>query len=220
MKQNKAPKLTESLTKQYDLLNAPTKTSASRKIVIVDDLEGNKETGNSTVHVYPDKESPVDLQNIYKTFNNFDEFSSRPSQEILTHHANIFNEEPPKKQILITTALYVWAWFVKNGTPHIPESQQVDPVTGKKERKSSIKTRKYFLGTQSTLPEKCPAQMITCNKIFTELLNKSGKDSITEAELEAEIIQRTSELKTRQDPWRIFQYYRPRLIANKLIRSE
>lgn len=57
-----------------------------------------------------------------------------------------------------------------------------------------------------------------CLNILKEHLKDSK--SITEDDFKAAIYAEQSRLKTKQDAWRIFQYYRPQLIANKYIKCE
>jgi hypothetical protein len=58
---------------------------------------------------------------------------------------------------------------------------------------------------------------MACLKIFEDSMD-TEKHTISEKDLKDAVIKRAAELKTRQDPWRIFQYYRPQLIQAKLIR--
>lgn len=57
------------------------------------------------------------------------------------------------------------------------------------------------------LAAKMPPQAKTCLAILEAL----GTDEISEADAMKAVADRKDELRTRQDPWRIFQYYRPRL---------
>lgn len=48
-----------------------------------------------------------------------------------------------------------------------------------------------------------------------QIIDQLEVDTYTEAELQQAI-----KVRTKQDPWRIFQYYRPKLLALKLLRVE
>jgi len=153
------------------------------------------------------------VQNIWPTF---DKFAETPKAQLLTYHAQLFKSEPPETQDLTITALMVWyklAEIATNRTFKAP----TDPISGKK---STTSASTYKLGSIVT-PElgliKTP-QALACYKIFKETL--AARDFITEAELKVAVIARAGELRTRQDPWRIFQYYRPTLIKLLVLRRE
>ncbi len=82
------------------------------------------------------------------------------------------------------------------------------------ERANSAKYRK---GKNNVCDIKTP-QAKTCFTIFVDCIAK--KDHVTEKELRDLVEKRVSELRTRQPAWRIFQYYRPQLIASKLMVRE
>lgn len=191
----------------YELLSAPTAKTAARKVIV---------SGDKTIHLFPDKDSIVPATiDIDMEFKNFDDFLARGKQTILHWHHTLFGVEADKKQDLMATALYVWAYFTKNGTPHLPDT---NVVTGEKVRKSSIAGRMYTFGPTREVPEKLPPQAKTCYKIFTDCTGETN--TVSEEFLKNEITRRAAELKTKQDPWRIFQYYRPQLIAAKLIKHD
>lgn len=48
-----------------------------------------------------------------------------------------------------------------------------------------------------------------------QIVDQLEESTYTEAEL-----QQVVKVKTKQDPWRIFQYYRPKLLAAKILRIE
>jgi len=152
----------------------------------------------------------------WDNFNNFDE--SINEQTALTYHENLFLAPPPKGQELITTKLHVWHKLCsqvknnltdKSGTPK-------DPVTN---RKSTILNCTYSKGdiTEGTADVKT-FQALRCLDLFRRCIG--DKEEVTEGELKQFVIDNAGELKTRQDPWRIFQYYRPALIAAKLLRRK
>lgn len=197
-----------TIPEAYQLLNLPLKKEAGLRKIIIDP------TG--TIHALPSSDTPIPADITIDTeFKSFDDFSSRPEQTILAYHEQFFKCEPPKKQSKITTATYVWAYLIKEAKPRL-EATKAD---GTKERKSSISSRLYLPGTEdhTKILLKTP-QARTCLTIFHDLLKSLNKPSVTEAELKAEVYRRQAELKTRQDAWRIFQYYRPQLIQAKLLR--
>lgn len=206
-KKNKSTKQIE-LPAQYLDVILPDKKRAERKVVLGTD---------GKFHVFANSQVPVpaDLA-IEKEWKNFDEFSNQNSQTVLAYHEQFYKCEPPKNQNIVTTALYVWAQIIgPQAVPHLAETK----LDGTPERKSSYATRQYFPGSgdPKTTVIKTP-QAAACYRIFTDLLGTSP--SVTEENLKASVIQRASELKTKQDPWRIFQYYRPTLIKLLLLRHD
>ncbi|HRI37096.1 MAG TPA: hypothetical protein PLO50_00915 [Nitrospira sp.] len=184
------------------------KEHASRKIII-------DPTGK--IHAFKDETTvvPPEIQ-IDREFLGLDKFTELPTQTILAYHEQFFKSEPPKKQNKITTALYIWAYMLREATPHLANT---NPVTGEKTRVSSVAGRKYFKGSEFGKPNELKTyQALQCLALFTELIGDNP--SITEEQLKAHVIKEAARLKTRQDPWRIFQYYRPKLISLHLLRYE
>jgi hypothetical protein len=208
MKQNKP----STLPDRYTEIKLIKKQHTLRKVII--DTLGK-------FHSYKDAESKVDpTVTIDKEFQSFDDFDKQGKQTILAYHEQFFKQEPQRKQPLNTTALMCWMYMLSEAAPHV---EGTDPVTGKRERKSSIAGRRYSLGTSAKPGSyECPGiltyQAVQCHRIFIDTLAKN--ESVTESDLKAEITRRAPELKTKQDPWRIFQYYRPKLIAAKLIKHD
>lgn len=199
----------QSVPDVYHLLSLPLdKKRASRKIVI--DVSGK-------IHEFTDGSVPVPVEIVPdREWQNFDQFVELPKQTVLAYHEQFFGVEPPKKQSHTDTAVACWAYMVKEAKPHLPDT---DPVTGKKERKSSLGTRRYFLGSRDRKTVVMPFQMSKCLDLL-EASIPQNRDYVTEEELSQVVTNRAGELKTKQDPWRIFQYYRPRLIQEKLLRYE
>lgn len=153
------------------------------------------------------------VQNIWPNFNKFAEM---PKAQILTYHAQLFKSEPPEGQDLVTSAVYVWYKLCDIATDRTIKTP-TDPISGKR---STISASTYSLGSITDVPLgliKTP-QASACYKIFRETLDTA--ESITEAKLKEAIMARAGELKTRQDPWRIFQYYRPSLIKLNVLRRQ
>ena len=190
------------------------------KMGILVDLNNNI-TLFETPHRLESMESYKSLivPSIMNRWDNHDAFNEQGKNTILTWHSNLFNAEPPKGQSLLEASLYCWYELCHRAKNRLMNTAPTDPSTG---RKSSITTRKYFIGNEPDITKtqiKTP-QALACYKIFTEELSKTGTNHISEGDLKTKVIERAPELKTRQDPWRIFQYYRPQLISAKLIRYE
>lgn len=160
---------------------------------------------------------------IDKVWANFDEFVVQTNEQtMLAYHEQLFGGKlPPKKQDLITTKLIIWhkmMSLIKNDmTVKESEGSPKDPVSG---RKSSIATRKYFLGeVKEGSADITTYQALKCLELIRVAISEEI-GFIEEAELKQYIIDHAEVLKTKQDPWRIFQYYRPQLIKAKLIKHD
>jgi hypothetical protein len=116
-------------------------------------------------------------------------------------------------------------------TAKLPEKR--DPLTGKKKRgrkKQNLANRRYFLQLTPGIPKEkkallddAPVTTRQAKKIwefFIDEFLETGSLYVTEARMQNLVNDRAEELRTRQDPWRIFQYYRPELIQCKLIKLE
>ena len=149
------------------------------------------------------------------------DFMEEGKQTMLAYHENLFKCTPDKSLNPVQIAQYVWAKIISiavdRRTTNIPKTS-----TG---RKSTIGLCEYRLGANADQPNllKTP-QANACLKLFKECIEGTGPDGsqlkdrfILEADLRQYIVDHAAELHTRQDPWRIFQYYRPQLISEKLI---
>jgi hypothetical protein len=52
------------------------------------------------------------------------------------------------------------------------------------------------------------------------ILELDGTESVSEARAMELIAEHKDQLRTKQDPWRIFQYYRPRMIESDILRMK
>lgn len=151
---------------------------------------------------------------IQKTWaKGLSDFIDIGTQTMLCYHENLFKCTPDKSLTPIQIAQYTWAKIVSiavdRRTTHVPT------LAG---RKSTIGLCEYRLGTVETDTGLKTPQARSCLKLFKEAIGlKPEQDFILEADLRQYIIDHAAELHTRQDPWRIFQYYRPQLISEKLI---
>ena len=192
----------------YDNLAAPSKTVAAR-MVIIDDA--------GQVHVLPSNESRVPLDVIIDTqFKDMDDFMKRGAGTIRAYHAKFLGAEIPKGVEVEQAAFMTWAWFVKNGKPILDGTVKAE--TGEKERKSSIGECLYMRGESKDSTVIVTAQAKVCWSLFERCIE--ARPHVKEAELRQFVEANAAELKTKQDPWRIFQYYRPKLIEAKLLRRQ
>lgn len=181
----------------YASLVLPDKTRASRKVVI---------DRTNKIHVYQGKDSVVDGDiSTDVVHESLDDFAKKGKQTILTYHEQLIKDAIPKGQDIYLTACYVWAYFLKYGVPHLDTSPQATQ-SGKV---SKVLSRTYTIIAISLPEVHIPNQASACLRILSDAA-KDGK--VTEDVARAAIAQRAPELKTRQEPWRIFQFYRPQLI--------
>lgn len=207
-KSKQAPK-----TDIYASLMALTKPHTMQKIVV--DLQDK-------LHIFKDESVPVPAEiSISSTFTNFDKFSDLPAALISELHKKYFGVVPPKDQNPVTSASWVWAYMIKHATPHLANT---DPVTGEKERKSSNAKRGYRLTDKKLdVGEIKTFQAIQCYKILYDLIATCDPQDpaiVSEELLKNTVERRAAELKTKQDPWRIFQYYRPKLVSLGYIKHD
>jgi hypothetical protein len=161
---------------------------------------------------------------IHKKWPKIESFMEENPQTILAYHEELFKGNPPKDQDILTTAQYVW-----NKLFTLAVDRRPLPVAHINGRKSTIGLCEYRHGTCNDNSVLKTPQARTCYKLFCEALQQQEGDDvdienskktdffITEAKLRQYIVDHASELYTKQDPWRIFQYYRPLLISEKLI---
>lgn len=202
-----------------------TRDASRQHHCIVEDTHGNFFRFNTP------QENHIVTEAVQKVWPNFNKFSDENKATLLTYHQNLFKAEPPKDQDLVTTAVYTWFKICDIATDRTAKT----PVNADTGRKSNISTRKYFPGEITNDNEVKTPQAIACFRIFKDALNaKTATDTkdmpedikknytpfLTEAELKQAIINRAGELHTRQDPWRIFQYYRPTLIRVKVLKHD
>lgn len=194
-------------------------TSATRTtICVMEDLNGNFSLHNNRSALEKLQSfSALIKDTIQKIWDGFDAFTRENKQTILAYHANLFGAEPPKNQDIVITALYTWNKIIKAAKTDMTTEVPVS-ATG---RKSTIGLCEYTLGpTEGDGQLKTP-QAKACLKLFRQCLTERSankdKPMITEEVLKQFIVDHASELHTRQEPWRIFQYYRPELISQNLL---
>ena len=202
---SKQPKLAKSTPELYTGLD----TTRDLKAHITEDVHFG-------FYVFDRREACHILKEaIQKQWDGITTFLDLPKQTLLTYHENLFKDNPPKDQDLTLTAQYCWAKIVSIAVDRRSSSVPVS-ASG---RKSTIGLCKYALGPVSTVPVKFPPQAKTCYTFVAEMIAKITTDdkTVTEADLRQYTINNATRLATRQDPWRIFQYYRPLLINERLI---
>lgn len=212
----KQPKQVE--VKSTPELYAGLTINKDNKACVIEDVHGFFYIFDSVAAIHILKEARQ------KTWEGIDKFLDLNKATIECYHENLFKANVPEKQNLTLTAQYCWAKILSLSIDR--RSNQV-PVSATG-RKSTIGLCEYRLGA-ITVPNLKTPQAQACYLLLTEVLksdkatitldaeNKEVDRHVTEKVLKQYIIENATRLHTCQDPWRIFQYYRPILIADKLI---
>lgn len=219
-KQKQAPEPAEIKSTPTIYHGIDTKTVTRPNVCVMEDLNGNFSLHNSREAIEKLQSfSALIKDTIQKIWDNFNKFTEENKNTILTYHANLFGAEPDKDRDITLTALLVWNKIIATAKSDL--TTQVPVIAG---RKSTIGLCEYRLGSvkEGTGQLKTP-QAIACIKLFRRCIienasiYKAEDPMVSEAVLRQFIIDHATELHTRQDPWRIFQYYRPNLIEEHLI---
>lgn len=197
-----------------------TNTATRPNVCIMEDLNGHFSLHNSRSSIEKLQSfNALIKESIQKIWENFNKFTEENRNTILTYHANLFNSEPDKERDIVITAMLVWNKMIATATADL--TTEVPVIAG---RKSTIGNCEYRPGKikEGDGQLKTP-QAKACLKMFRQCLTDNADSYppedpyVTEAVLRQYIIDHAAELHTRQDPWRIFQYYRPSLMAEHLI---
>jgi len=168
--------------------------------------------------------SPRDM---FKDWNHFSEVT--PLERLETLYFACFDKKPTKKLLEDKIELSVQVWIRLCETAMDRTEGDGTPSggtnTGARRTAAKLADRAYeVIKTIVPADMKLPPQAKTCLEFFTELQTKAGHDdakgifTVPEKEFNAYVLANAERLKTRQDPWRIFQYYRPQLIQYGFIR--
>lgn len=161
---------------------------------------------------------------IDRIYDNFNDFSDREiALDVIDSHNKLFNVQGIHKTLedkdsgYILLKLLVWKTLCARANQRLEKPVKIDETT-KQPVGRKLANRSYILvkddWTGVTIP-----QAIACLRIVKDnVIEEGGVRSVKEDLLKVEITKRAGELKTRQEPWRIFQYYRPSLIAAGLLR--
>ena len=170
---------------------------------------------------------------IHKIWPTFEHFLEEKKQTILAYHDELFKSNPPRGQDEVQTALYVWFGLCDRAADRTTRT----PVT-QAGRNSSILASKYSRGPKwsenYSAAELRTPQLLQCYRFLRDSLRAQEErdlggmppevvkqypgPTVTEEEMRQVVAKRAGELHTKQDPWRIFQYYRPQLMKLGIIR--
>lgn len=175
-------------------------------------------------YLFADASKTVAIINPAKVYDNFDAFLKEDDQRVVSLYATAFEEEPSKALLKDMVELRVMVWMRLCQTA----LNRLDAA--KPDRAAKLADRSYeVISLEVPETEKLPPQARMCLTFFAELMaadaafqaipaEERGVWSIKEKDFNDYVVKNAERLRTRQDPWRIFQYYRPELIKRKLIR--
>lgn len=153
---------------------------------------------------------------------------NRTIAEIHADHLALFGCEVPKEMVKLSKEdesvhlkLLVWKERCRVANDRTEKPVAVDRKTGEP-RGRKLANRKYVLVCADWEKKVTIPQALACMRILASSAENTTNEGcvaeIGEDALKAKITERQSELHTKQDPWRIFQYYRPQLIAAGVLR--
>jgi hypothetical protein len=202
------PKDTYKGPEIYRTLNQDNK-NMKLCLVFANDQKSYKYTDRKACPVH-DK----DLKKVYLDWDAFESDTTWQMPQLEEEHKKLFGHPIPAKTNRTDATIVIWHKWISLAEDRLSVGQAA-PGSRKNSIESRIYTRTFIDGKPASAQLKTP-QAMACLKIFDESMDPE-KHTITEKDLKAKVIERQAELKTRQDPWRIFQYYRPQLIQAKLI---
>lgn len=210
----KQPKTVQSTPEIY---KGFTQNPADLNRTVIIDLNENISVFDTpaTLEGYESYEAIIKPSIAYRWdgFNKFEEMVNE--QTALARHEQLFGGNPPKKQQLTLTKLMVWHKLCQTAKNKVISSVPKSD-TG---RKSTILNSEYSKGeVKEGYADIKTYQAQQCAKLFQRCIK--DQPMVTEGVLRKFIEDNAGELKTRQDPWRIFQYYRKDLINAKILRRK
>lgn len=164
----------------------------------------------------------LDRREEYKNWADYDSgFVENDKEELHEHYTAFYGKRAPKNahKVTLTKAIWVKLYLkAQDRSNDYTRGGSKDPVTGEKERKRNLNGRRYKV-VQGLSDSHLQDQALTIHRELLKFQNQAGTETITEAEV-IDLMNRIAEakiLRTKQEPFRIFQYYRGALIkAGKL----
>jgi hypothetical protein len=202
-------------------LTSEQKLNYERSLVIGND---------GLTYLFSNPAATVAIVNPAKVYDNFKAFTaSTDAVEVTKLHSLAFGGEAHTKADeadLLEWQVKVWMQLCKTANNRLASPA----ASGTRKVSEKMLNRSYEL-IKSEIPadQKMPPQVRTCLTFFTECaaadetysktpVEERGVYTISEKAFQAYVEKEQLRLKTRQNPWRIFQYYRPELIKGGYIR--
>lgn len=158
----------------------------------------------------------------YQGWVDFDDgFIEADMGELRETYHLLFGGPPPTnvKKVTLTKAIWAKRYFqAADRSTDYRTGGGKNHVTGEKERKRNLDGRRYRM-TNGASTEHLQSQALTVHRELLKFQLACGRETISEGEVKTVMdnIAQAKTLKTKQDPFRIFQYYRAALIkANKM----
>jgi hypothetical protein len=158
------------------------------------------------------------------TYRNYEDFDDEVTLgDLIALHEEFFRKAPTKKLQKDRAELSLIIWHhlcnVADDRTTIGQTEAHTDDNGNR-RRQSLADREYTVRTVEDLPKalsSVPPQARVCYQILADICEQ--QDSVSEQALMGAVAQASEQgrLKTKQDPWRIFQYYRPKLVEHNLI---
>lgn len=160
------------------------------------------------------------IMNRRDEYRNYEDWDSAwletDIEEIHALYVKYFGKAAPKNAKKKTLTKAIWAkWFYmsQDRTGTYNTSGVKNHVTGERDRKRNLDGRRYRVldgGNSEHLQE----QALITYRELKKFQQAAGTETISEANVRTvmEQAQKSGLLKTKQDPFRIFQYYRGALI--------
>lgn len=167
----------------------------------------------------------MDPRELYKSWEDFMN-RTKDTETLVTLHTQLFGKAPTAKEAKDQVELTVKVWITLCDKAE-QRLDQESPGSNTRAKRTSGKLadRRYEVINFTISAEvKMPPQARTCMEFFKELAVKAGHREdqgifeVPEVTFNEYVVANAERLKTRQDPWRIFQYYRPQLIQGGYIR--
>lgn len=161
----------------------------------------------------------LDRREEYKNWADYDSgFGENDKEELHEHYEAFYGKRAPKNahKVTLTKAIWIKLYLKANDrTKDYVRGGTKDPVTGEKERKRNLNGRRYKI-IQGLSADHLQDQALTIHRELLKYQAQAGTETITEAEV-IDLMDRIAAakiLKTKQEPFRIFQYYRSALIRS------
>lgn len=203
MGKNKTPKVPE-------IYHGLVRSNELAKQTLVIDKNGQvfRFSDSSKVHILKDA--------IVHQWNGWDPaFEAQSADDKLEWHKKLFETDPPKGTDAVESSLMCWLKLCSMAKDRSDETAE---ATKNKEKKLANRIYEYIDNPEGRAKLRTP-QAIACLKILQESVDPKTHQA-PEATIKKAVDDRQGELRTRQEPWRIFQYYRPTLVKLGLMRDD
>jgi len=126
----------------------------------------------------------------------------------------------PGKCTKIDASIFIWEELCSRATEAVASSYTSSSATTPSRKKLSNRMYEvvHMTGQDEIDRSRSLASMTPQAKVCLEMLKEFNMDKVPESLFKEKIVEQAHRLNTRQDPWRIFQYYRGNLIRDKWIR--